>query len=107
MMRLIRRAWSALSQPGTGGLIQSGDWRCRYPDGGVTHWVSYGDAKNFKVMWGGELEWRGDLPECEHLRVRETRACDAICRDCGNNLGFIQEWRDTIGKRPDSHEISN
>lgn len=48
------------------------------------------------------------LPKkCEHLRVRETRSCDAICRDCGENLGFIQDWRNTTGRRIDSHEISN
>lgn len=31
---------------------------------------------------------------CAHEEVFETRACDAICRDCGKNLGFIQNWRD-------------
>lgn len=25
--------------------------------------------------------------------VFETSACDAICRDCGKNLGFIGTWR--------------
>lgn len=26
---------------------------------------------------------------CEHKRFRETMACDAVCTDCGKNLGFI------------------
>lgn len=31
---------------------------------------------------------------CRHSAVNETQACDAICRNCGKNLGFIQIWRD-------------
>lgn len=31
---------------------------------------------------------------CKHLRYRETQACDAICNDCGKNLGFIGSIRD-------------
>ena len=27
--------------------------------------------------------------KCEHKDYRETMACDAVCRDCGKNLGFI------------------
>lgn len=35
-------------------------------------------------------QWR-----CKHQQgVNETRACDAICRGCGKNLGFIGAWRD-------------
>ena len=31
---------------------------------------------------------------CQHTgQVNETRACDAICADCGKNLGFIGAWR--------------
>lgn len=26
---------------------------------------------------------------CAHLVFYETRACDAVCRQCGKNLGFI------------------
>ena len=26
---------------------------------------------------------------CKHERFYETSACDAICSDCGKNLGFI------------------
>lgn len=34
-------------------------------------------------------QWR-----CKHDEgVNETRACDAICRKCGKNLGFIGNWR--------------
>jgi hypothetical protein len=32
--------------------------------------------------------------KCKHLRVFETQACDAVCRDCGKNLGFIGTWRE-------------
>lgn len=31
---------------------------------------------------------------CRHDRVRETRACDAVCMDCGENLGFIGTYRE-------------
>lgn len=26
---------------------------------------------------------------CNHAKYRETQACDAICCNCGKNLGFI------------------
>lgn len=33
---------------------------------------------------------------CKHnAGVNETQACDAICRQCGKNLGFIGTWRDS------------
>lgn len=60
-MHWLRRFWSMLSQPGTGGLIQHGDWRCVYPDGTRTYWMSHGDAANCRQMWGGKVEWRGDV----------------------------------------------
>ena len=32
---------------------------------------------------------------CSHTgSIRETQACDAICGDCGKNLGFIGPWRE-------------
>jgi hypothetical protein len=31
---------------------------------------------------------------CQHQHYRETSACDAICNDCGKNLGFIGRIRD-------------
>ena len=32
---------------------------------------------------------------CKHDDgVNETSACDAICRSCGKNLGFIGTWRE-------------
>lgn len=37
--------------------------------------------------------------KCTHDSVFETRACDAICNDCGKNLGFIQNWRDARKER--------
>ena len=30
---------------------------------------------------------------CAHEFVNETSSCDAICRHCGKNLGFIGNWR--------------
>ena len=41
----------------------------------------------FLFAWGGVAlrQWR-----CKHDNgVTETMACDAICRKCGKNLGFI------------------
>ena len=36
--------------------------------------------------------WRHGL--CKHDGgVSETNACEAICRKCGKNLGFIGNWR--------------
>ena len=60
-MKWLRRLWAMVSQPGTGGLIQPGDWRCVYPDGERTYWMSYGDAINCRTLWGGKVEWRGDV----------------------------------------------
>ena len=32
---------------------------------------------------------------CKHDGgVSETMACDAICKQCGKNLGFIGKWRE-------------
>ena len=31
---------------------------------------------------------------CTHEQVNETSSCDAICRKCGKNLGFIGTWRE-------------
>lgn len=38
-------------------------------------------------------QWR-----CKHLNYFENQACDAICRKCGKNLGFIGVVRATKGK---------
>jgi hypothetical protein len=36
--------------------------------------------------------WR--KARCKHDGgVNETKACDAVCRKCGKNLGFIGNWR--------------
>lgn len=42
-------------------------------------------------FWIGHAigEWK-----CKHRSgVTETSACDAICVQCGKNLGFIGAWR--------------
>lgn len=60
IIKKLRRFFSAMTQPGSGGLLQPGDWRCVYPDGNTTKWMSYGDAANCRALWGGTLEWRFD-----------------------------------------------
>lgn len=35
---------------------------------------------------------------CKHERFRETSACDAICCNCGKNLGFIGAVREDRSK---------
>ncbi len=32
---------------------------------------------------------------CKHGRYVETSACDAVCADCGKNLGFIGTVRNS------------
>lgn len=41
---------------------------------------------------------------CKHERYRETRACDAICINCGRNLGFIQPLRERDSLRAKQKE---
>lgn len=37
---------------------------------------------------------------CKHnCGINETQACDAICRKCGKNLGFIGTLRDSYTLR--------
>lgn len=31
---------------------------------------------------------------CSHEQVHERPNCDAVCMECGKNLGFIKNWRD-------------
>lgn len=36
---------------------------------------------------------------CKHEEFREDRCCNAWCRACGKNLGFVGAWRErTEGK---------
>lgn len=46
-------------------------------------------------------------PKCKHLRVRESMACDAWCRNCGKNLGFIGAWRQKNQGNPLASETPN
>ncbi len=49
-----------------------------------------GAAVYLSIWW---RQWR-----CKHQNgVGETSACDAICRTCGKNLGFIGAWRAANG----------
>ncbi len=52
----------------------------------------------FLIYLPGILKQR----RCPHERVNETQACDAICRECGKNLGFIQNWRDAQAAKHDA-----
>lgn len=45
------------------------------------------------------IEFRSWLKQrrCKHDGgVNETQACDAICRKCLKNLGFIGTWREKV-----------
>jgi hypothetical protein len=55
------------------------------------------------------MKWLKNLfgPKCAHLRVRESMACDAWCRDCGKFLGFIGDWREANRNNPQASEIPN
>lgn len=49
------------------------------------------------IMFAGALLLRRAIEQsrCKHDGgVNETQACDAICRKCGKNLGFIGTWRE-------------
>ncbi len=37
--------------------------------------------------------WRKQSRCAHDDRVYETQSCDAICQQCGKNLGFIGTWR--------------
>lgn len=41
---------------------------------------------------------------CEHPEVSETQACEAICRNCGKNLGFIGTWRARKAAKGGGHD---
>lgn len=50
----------------------------------------------FLIIWlyVGIATWIRQA-RCKHDGgVNETQACEAICRECGKNLGFIGTWRD-------------
>lgn len=64
LWKAIRRFWSMTGgDTYTGGLVQGGNWRCIYPNGEKTRWLSYGDAANMRDNFGGKLEWREDVKE--------------------------------------------
>lgn len=48
----------------------------------------------FKAAWDGIKQSR-----CKHENYYETRACDAICKECGKNLGFIGTVRRERAKK--------
>lgn len=37
-------------------------------------------------------QWLKEMT-CKHEKIYENRACNAICKDCGKDLGFIGSWR--------------
>lgn len=42
------------------------------------------------AAWNAWVQYR-----CKHPTFRETRACDAICNQCGKNLGFVGAVRES------------
>ena len=49
------------------------------------------------LMIGARRWWR--VRFCKHdLGVMETQSCNAICKQCGKNLGFIGAWRKAQGE---------
>ncbi len=44
---------------------------------------------------------------CKHDRYNENRQCDAICRACGRNLGFIDDLRQRDRLRAQQREQDN
>lgn len=49
----------------------------------------------FVVIGAVQLRTAIKVGRCKHDGgVRETMACDAICVQCGGNLGFIGTWRE-------------
>lgn len=53
----------------------------------------------FVVMMGAIVllvvfcRWHIRQKRCKHASYHETGACDAVCNDCGKNLGFIGRIR--------------
>jgi hypothetical protein len=40
------------------------------------------------------IKLHSEQSSCKHDGgVNETNACDAICKQCSKNLGFIGDWR--------------
>ena len=44
------------------------------------------------IIFGLRNMWKQS--RCAHSRYHETSACDAICLNCGKNLGFIGTVRE-------------
>ncbi len=40
-----------------------GPWRVRYPEGFCSEWLLYDKAKNLSEVYGGELEYIGEIYE--------------------------------------------
>ena len=52
------------------------------------------------LIWVCSLKYKECKKQfmCPHHEVHETMACEAICDECGKNLGFIGTWRNTHQK---------
>lgn len=42
----------------------------------------------------GDWRKRRKQRNCLHLSVLENPTCEAVCRNCNKNLGFIWVWRE-------------
>lgn len=55
--------------------------------------VIFGILAGVLLVWVAFRDWRRQR-KCQHAKVWETQACEAICCGCGKHLGFIGTWRD-------------
>lgn len=96
ILKALRRWWAAVSQPGTGGLIQPGDWRVHYPEGVRSRYVSHGDALNLIRLYGGTLEWRGDA---EVRPMAELAKCFTVRNNGEYGAFYLREGVSGEGER--------
>lgn len=73
LRRTLARAWfyarrfvARVTSPRSDGLFFcSGDWRVIYPDGRYSVFMEYGNAADYREVFGGTIEWRYDREKPE------------------------------------------
>lgn len=64
----------------------------------IARLIVFGMVFFFALAIGYRTYFRQSL--CKHEKgVNETGACNAICRECGKNLGFIGSWNEKPGQQ--------
>lgn len=65
ILKTIRKQLSKILEPEYQGLLccKSGSWRVRYPCGGVSVYMPYGNAKTYASIFNGKLEYKYDKTE--------------------------------------------